>query len=169
MLMAGLLTSSIALQKVFKGSDEYATDISDQTRVMDYISRDARRALTVDTSVPNKVTMTIPLSEYPNDHATVSLRGQPIPPTITGGKAAYGAPVTVAYYIEGSNFIREEAGQKGTIAAGVIGFTPIFQTLDNNLEMTLTFRPRFRTTSTVDMSASTKIGIASSRRNAIIQ
>jgi hypothetical protein len=49
-VIGGLLISSISVQKVLNGSDKYATAYSDQRRLIDYISRDLRRAVVIEAT-----------------------------------------------------------------------------------------------------------------------
>ena len=44
LILMGLALASIALQRAFAGSDQYATAQNSELRAMDYITRDLRRA-----------------------------------------------------------------------------------------------------------------------------
>lgn len=147
-VLAVLATGSIALMRSYNASEDYSTAQADQLRVLDYISRDVRRALSVSvTASPTKLTLTVP-----DQYAAAAPNRKFRAPTMTAqGKtltATYGTtPITVSYYVSGSNFVREESGALTVIATGVSDFQPVFNSTDpagKTVNTTLTFAPIFR-------------------------
>jgi prepilin-type N-terminal cleavage/methylation domain-containing protein len=60
-LLAAILTASIALQRSFNGVDNYFATHMQQIRIVDYLSRDAKRAYVVTaTASPQTVSCTVP-------------------------------------------------------------------------------------------------------------
>src|SRR5256885_2797674 len=60
-VIAAVLTSSIALQKSFNAIDNYFATHMQQIRIIDYLARDVKRGLIVTTSVDlQTVTVTVP-------------------------------------------------------------------------------------------------------------
>src|SRR6476659_9476086 len=105
MALLALVTGSIACQKVFSATDYALKSSVDQLRILDYIERDARQALTVNvTNSGQTLTLTVP-------NYIDSSTGQPRLPTIKPGKKSNGmpngtvdygdpaAPVTVSYFL----------------------------------------------------------------------
>ena len=147
-VFATLATGSIALFKAYKASEDYSTAQTDQLRILDYISRDVRRALTVTVaSAPAKLTLTLP-DQYAAADPDRTFRA----PTLTTQGSFLGAtygttPVTVSYYVMVGNFVRNENGAVTVIATEVSDFQPVFDAADpagKTVATRLTFAPIFR-------------------------
>lgn len=137
-LAAALLTGAAYARKSFQASEYYVSSQTQQLRLLDYMSLDLRRALTVNTTA-NTLSLTIP--DYYDD------AGEPRTPSIAKGEATYGDrndPVPVRYYKQGSSIYREIDGNASPIAtdAATLVFTPV----DNEqiVEVKVTFTPRYR-------------------------
>src|SRR5688572_734726 len=113
-IAAGLLTTLTALQKSASASQHHATSQLSQARIMDYISRDLRRALSVvvdSTEGGERLTVTIP--EYRGSD------GMPRDPAIIGDSVSYGSAgssITVTYYRRAGVFYRSVNGVETALA-----------------------------------------------------
>ena len=143
LILAAVLTSSTALQRSFMAVQGYSMAEGDQLRVSDYIALDCRRAISASVA-SNTLTLTLP-NYYDNT-------GAPITPTFdTNGNIQYGTGnMTVRYYAQGTNFIREvtSAGIGSTVSTKVIAsnvdsFNVAPQDLTSSVGCTITFAPRF--------------------------
>ena len=170
LVLATLAAGTIALFRSYSASEDYSTAQTDQLRVLDYISRDVRRALTVTTTAnPPRLTLTVP-DQYsaPAPDRTFRAPTMTIQDGVLG--ATYGTtPVTVAYYVDGANFVRSENGAVTVIATGVADFQPLFDSTDpaeKTVNTTLTFAPTFRRVASSDArTASTMRSRAVMRNN----
>ena len=138
MLAAGLITGAIILQKNFQAGVRYARDQATQARLLDYISLDLRRANTASV-VNGTLTITIP-DFYDN-------AGEPRDPRLLGGRVYYNSPtaaVTVRYFKQGSQVIRQESGVNRVIAEGVQTFQLNFVNQGQVVETSITFKPTFQ-------------------------
>ena len=156
-LLGATLTSSTSLQKSFNAIDTYFGTHMQQIRIVDYLSRDVKRGLTVTTSADlQTVTITIPnyviQAGDPEALANPALVGTPRTPTMTytpsGWQVNYGAATsTVVYSINGTSILRTENGAVTTIASSTDQLVP--QTTDVELANTeyaktsITFQPIF--------------------------
>jgi Tfp pilus assembly protein PilW len=111
LMIGGLITGTVALQKGYAAADYSIRCQLDQMRVIDYITRDLRRARSVATeNLGRKLVVTLPDQWNP---VTQTLRV----PAVSDGVVRYGGdPIVVSYYIEGDLFIREEGGVRQAIA-----------------------------------------------------
>jgi hypothetical protein len=154
-LTAAMFVGSITLQKSFRASQHYAQSQSSQLRLLDYVSLDLRRALTVQVPQRDRIELTIP-NFY---NADGSVRDPEIARGSDGWMGIkYGAaPVNVAYYVEraadgvSGSLVREEAGVKTTIATDVRDFLPDFERStdladksEQVFKVSVTFAPKFR-------------------------
>ena len=170
-VLATLFTGGIALMRSFNASEDYSTAQTDQLRVLDYISRDVRRALTVTvTTSPSKLTLTVP-DQYAAADPSRTFR-TPTMTVPTEGSflgATYGTtPVTVSYYVSGSSFVRDEGGALTVIANGVTDFQPVFNATDpaeKTVNTTLTFAPIFRRFLSSDARTATTLTSRAVMRN----
>jgi Tfp pilus assembly protein PilW len=146
-VLAALIAGGIALLRSFTATKDYSTARTDQLRVLDYISRDVRRALTVSvTANPARLTLTVP-DQYAGADPDRTFR---TPTLVTDGTylgAKYGTnPVTVSYQVNGSNFVRTEAGISTVIADEITDFQSSFDSADpagKTVATSLTFAPTF--------------------------
>jgi Tfp pilus assembly protein PilW len=149
-IMLSLLTGTVTLQKGYAAAEYSIRCQLDQMRVIDYITRDVRRATSVTTeNTGRKLVLTLPDQQAPN---SLSLRV----PVVSNGSVVYGGTaITVAYYIEGDVFLREEGGVRTAIANKRLeNFTAA---LDGTQMLTfqLAFTPRFSSTSRYSQAAAT--------------
>lgn len=157
MVLAAIMASSITLQKTLNAIDNYFATQMQQIRIIDYLGRDVKRALSVTTSVDlQSVTMTLPnyiiQAGDPEALSNPALIGLPRTPTITqtsgGLQVNYGsATSTVVYSINGSSILRTENGTVTMVASSTDQLVP--QTTDVELANTeytqtsVTFLPIF--------------------------
>jgi len=161
------VTSSIALQRSFNAVDNYLAVHMQQIRIVDFLARDARRGLSVISSVDKQtVTMEIPryiIQAGDPEASDPSKIGTPRSPTRTyvsgsGGdpNINYGTPTsnstTVVYKVNGASIERWEDMKMGagpvktTIASSTDNLIP--QTIDTELANTeytttsITFKPQ---------------------------
>jgi prepilin-type N-terminal cleavage/methylation domain-containing protein len=161
-LFGATLTSSTSLQKSFNAIDNYFGTHMQQIRIVDYLSRDVKRALIVTTVAPvdhpDLQTVTITIPNYiiqkgdPEWIANNALEGTPRTPTMTytpsGWQVNYGNTTsTVVYSISGNQILRTENGKVTTIASSTDRLVP--KTLDVELANTeytktsINFQPIF--------------------------
>jgi hypothetical protein len=137
-LAAGLLVTSIVVQKNFRACQNHTTAQADQLRLLDSISRDLRGCLTVTTGT-NAISMTVP--DFYDDS------GVPRDPVIRSGGVDYGdpnAPVTISYYKQGDTIYRSEGGTVSAMAEAVDDFEIAFDDQSDVIETSITFLPKFR-------------------------
>ena len=156
-VLAAAVASSISLQKSFNAVDHYFATHIQQVRIIDYLSRDVNRGLSVTTSVDLQ-TVTVNLPNYiiqagdPEAVGNSSLIGTPRSPTVSYASGAaqinYGASTsTVVYSVSNSSILRTENGAVTTIASSTDQLVP--QTTDVELTNTeyvssaVTFMPIF--------------------------
>ena len=156
-VLAAAVASSISLQKSFSAVDNYFATHMQQVRIVDYLSRDVNRGLSVITSVDLQ-TLTVDVPNYiiqAGDLEAVanpSLIGTPRTPTVaytsSGLQINYGASTsTVVYSLSNSSILRTENGAVTTIASSTDQLIP--QTTDVELANTeytstaVTFMPTF--------------------------
>ena len=141
-MAAGLLITSVVVQRNFRACENHATAQADQMRLLDYIALDLRRCLTVTTG-ENSISMTIP------DFYDVTDPDNPVPrdPTIRNGGIDYGdpsSPVTIVYYKDGDAIYRSENGTATAIAESVDDFSIEFDDQSDVIQTSITFLPEFR-------------------------
>jgi prepilin-type N-terminal cleavage/methylation domain-containing protein len=156
-LLAAIITTSISLQRSFRAVDQYFATHIQQVRIIDYLSRDVKRGLSVTTSV-DKQSVTVTLPNYiivagdPEAAVDPSRIGTQRQPTITrtssGWQVNYGTALsTVTYVVEGLSILRSENGVITTIASSTDQLVP--QTTNVELantrfaSTTVTFQPLF--------------------------
>ena len=170
-VLAAAVASSISLQKSFSAVDNYFATHMQQVRIVDYLSRDVNRGLSVTTSVDLQ-TLTVDVPNYiiqAGDSEAVanpSLIGTPRTPTVaytsSGLQINYGASTsTVVYSLSNSSILRTENGAVTTIASSTDQLIP--QTTDVELANTeytrtaVTFMPTFTMAGSPAARASTSL------------
>ena len=158
-LAAAMLTGISTLQRSFRAAQHHAKSQIEQTRLLSYIARDLRRALTVDVDTfagSERLTLTIP-DYYDNAN-------KPRDPRIRNDAIEYGDPalaapdpVTVRFYKSGPTVfrsvkrIRRESGAPvesevaTALATDVQDFEPDFT--DNGKQsvgVSISFIPKFQ-------------------------
>ncbi|MFL6515166.1 MAG: hypothetical protein ACJ8M1_09110 [Chthoniobacterales bacterium] len=157
LIAAAAITASVGLQKSFNAVDNFFATQMQQIRIIDYLSRDVNRGLSVTTSVDlQSVTVNVPnyLIKAGDAEAVANpaLIGTPRTPTIantpSGMQVNYtSTPTTVVYQINGMSIVRIENGVLTTIASSTDQLVP--QTTDVELSnteytnSTVTFLPVF--------------------------
>jgi type II secretory pathway component PulJ len=156
-VLAAAVACSVSLQKSFSAIDNYFATHMQQVRVVDYLSRDVNRGLSVTSSVDLQ-TVNISVPNYiiqAGDSEAVtnpSLIGTPRTPTVAytsaGLQVNYGASTsTVVYSVNSNSIVRTENGAVTTIASSTDQLIP--QTTDVELANTeytstaVTFMPTF--------------------------
>ena len=137
-IVAVLLTGSVALQRNFNASMQYVRTQTEQIRVLDYMSLDLRRALTV-SATNGQLELTIP--DYYDEN------GNPRMPSISDGYAVYGSgsnATAIRYYKDGSNIMRSSGNTSVVIAQNVQDFQFNFTDLGQVIQVSITFVPTFR-------------------------
>lgn len=140
-LAGGMFTTISALRKTARASEHHTQSQIQQSRLVDYISRDLRRALkvNVDTYQGNeRLNLTIPDYYDPT--------GGPREPVIDGGGVVYGTGnVAITYYKSGESVYRTVNGAQTELASGLEKFVIDF-TDDGQQAVTVgvTFVPKFQ-------------------------
>ncbi len=139
-LAAGMAVGAITLQRSFQASQAYAQKEADQMRVLDYLARDLRGALTVQTNnTDGSIKLTLP-DYYQTD-------GTPRDPHIVGNMAYYGdpaKPVQVTYAKQGGNLVRQEGTKVTNLAKDVQDFNVSFQDEGQVIQVSISFLPIFQ-------------------------
>ena len=178
-VLAAAVASSISLQKSFSAVDNYFATHMQQVRIVDYLSRDVNRGLSVTTSVDLQ-TLTVDVPNYiiqAGDLEAVanpSLVGTPRTPTVaytsSGLQINYGASTsTVVYSLSNSSILRTENGAVTTIASSTDQLIP--QTTDVELANTeytstaVTFMPTFTMSGSLAARAGTSLYCTAYLRN----
>lgn len=141
-LAAGMLTAVVALQKSTAASHHHIRSQIQQARLIDYIARDLRRALTVNvgsSSGGETLNLTIP------DYYTSS--GTPQDPVITNGGITYGdsAGIPISYFKKDSQVLRRANGVDEVLATDVDQFH--FDFTDEGkqtISVAISFAPRYQ-------------------------
>jgi prepilin-type N-terminal cleavage/methylation domain-containing protein len=150
-----VFSGSIAIQRSYQASQKYVISQASQSRLIDYIGVDLRRATSVSVPDSSRIELWIP-DFYKAD-------GSPNDPQFvrnSAGRLAVqygGAPVHIAYYIErpadssNGTLWREENGVKAAIATEVRDFLPVFErsadaadASEQVFKLSVTFAPRFQ-------------------------
>jgi prepilin-type N-terminal cleavage/methylation domain-containing protein len=161
-IFAAILTASLAMQKTFNAVDNYFATHIQQIRIIDYLNRDVKRALSVTTSANQQtVTLTIPNYTIESNNASLSEASNPSlfgtmrNPTLSStGQVNYGTTTTtVVYSINGTSILRTEDPKSDghpvvtTIASSTDQLVPATTDTDlTNTEyttMAVTFQPIF--------------------------
>lgn len=157
MLFAALAGGAVALQRAFGATGQYSKSLSDQLRILDYVARDVRLASSVAiTQNSMKLTLTRP-DQYANAAPSRTFRT----PAVSMTAVTYGStPVSISYYISGSNCIREENGSIKVIATDVADFQLTFDNSDPSgkvVATTITFSPKYQRSETATARSGTTL------------
>lgn len=142
-LAAGMYTAVSALQRTSAASLHHTRSQIQQTRLLDYMARDLRAALTVNVDTfqgAERLNLTLP--DYYDS------TGTPRDPVIDGGTVSYGsggASVPVQYYKQGDQVYRNANGHLTLLASDLAGFEIHF-TDDGKQAVTvaISFVPRYQ-------------------------
>ena len=109
-ILGGLMTGSIAIQRSFAASDRLARAQSDLHRVADYMARDIRNSTSVDTTATSSVLLTVTTGDYYDRRGTPGNLADDVPnaPVLGRTGASYGTnPVTIRYVRNGTRIARQ--------------------------------------------------------------
>jgi type II secretory pathway component PulJ len=140
-LSAGMFTTISALRKSARASEHHAQCQVQQARLIDYMSRDLRRALSVSVDADQggeRLKLTIP------DYYDAS--GGPREPIIDGSGVRYGSEkLAITYYKSNDSVYRAVNGMGTVLASGLEKFE-IDYTDDGQQAVTvaISFIPRFQ-------------------------
>jgi len=142
----GMFTAIVAIQKSTAASYHHIRSQIQQARLIDYIARDLRRALTVNVGTSQSgETLNVTIPDY------YTADGASQDPVISNGGIVYGNPagIPVSYFKSGGNVIRRANGQDEILATDVEQFN--FDFTDNGeqaISVSISFVPRFQFSST---------------------
>lgn len=158
-ILGGLSTSFIALQRSFEAANYQMTAQNDQLRILDYISRDLRMAASVTIlNSGAKLSLTLP------DGAGAGLNlnlGPLLTPLLASSPQT--PPITCAYYVEGGQLLRDVSGGQ-TALAGTVAEVQ-FTRSGNFLVTDVIFTPRFSNSPTVADQQATRASSYTLLRN----
>ena len=162
MILAGLLVATFSLQRSFEASNYRMTAQEDQLRMLDYVTRDLHMAS--DVSIQNggaQLTLTLPSASA---GSTLNLNLGPLltpaiaalVPAATPGTGS--ASVTVTYFAEGGQLVRQVGDAQTVIADTITDLT--FAQDESFVNVDVTFTPEFSSSPTTASQGATR---ASSR------
>lgn len=185
-ILGGIIAGGVSLQKAYSASDGSLKASADQMRVMDYVQRDLRQALTVTVSNGGQMlTLTVP--DYLD-----SSTGQPRIPAITpstssngtpNGTVDYGTPstpVTVAYFpanaptapsttytlsAYGPYIIRQVGNTQTVISRDSTSLQLNFTDQVSSVKISISYAPRYSLSSQSNTRASTTVSCTTTLRN----
>jgi len=159
-MFLSLIMAFMSLQSSFSGINSFSQQLADQQRVIDYITRDIRRATSATLpSGSQTLALTVPdqyVSSGTNTYA-YDAQGNAIgtlaTPDLTGTSSSYygttANTLAVTYYLSGQNIIRQQItpATSGTsyliVASGVSDFQLNFIALTTVINFTVSFSPQF--------------------------
>jgi prepilin-type N-terminal cleavage/methylation domain-containing protein len=147
-ILAAVLVCATSMLRVYTAADENYKGGSAQTRVLDYIARDLRQALSGTVSNGGQ-RLTINLPNY-IDSSIQPPAEQRRTPAVVSGTVTYGNAadsITVAYYMNGASIVRQQT----TVSAGVTSTTQASISSDDEA-FQLTFADPSNPGSTADFS-----------------
>jgi type II secretory pathway component PulJ len=164
LVMAALVVGVSTLQRTFRASQHHAKSQVEQARLLDYVARDLRRALTVSVDAfegSSRINMTIP--DYYDEKGTPddTSDDEPRHARIVGRTIEYGtSPIAVTYYKSGSSIYRTYHGRTKPIVTDVSDFNLSFTDAGKQtVQIAVTFVPRYNFTgrgNVNDLRAATK-------------
>jgi len=186
-ILAALITASIAMQKSLNAVDNYFATHMQQVRIIDYLNRDVKRAFSVVSTTTPQQTITITVPNYliqagdPEAIANPQLVNTPRDPTITntatGPQVNYSPPAgasttTVVYSIVNNTSIqRTENGVVTIIASSTDQLLPTMTDTELDLsnteftKTTVTFLPIFTSGNSAAERSGTTVFATSYLRN----
>jgi len=148
LVTASLMVAISTLQRTFRASQHHAKSQIEQARLLDYVARDLRRALTVSVDSfesSSRIKITIP--DYYDDKGTPDdpSDDEPRRPRIVGRSIEYGdTPLEVTYYKSGSSILRSFRGKVTPVVADVNDFNLTFKDEGKQtVQISVTFVPRY--------------------------
>lgn len=144
MVAGGMLTAVVAIQKSTAASYHHVRSQIQQARLIDYIARDLRRALTVSVgSNQGGETLSVTIPDF------YDASGAARDPVISKGKIVYGnsAGVPVSYLKLGNKVVRRANGHDEELATDVEQFKIDFTDSGKQVvSVSINFVPRFQFT-----------------------
>jgi len=148
LVMASLVVGVSTLQRTFRASQHHSKSQIEQARLLDYVARDLRRALTVTVDTfegSSRINLTIP--DYYDEKGTPDDPSDdvPHPARIVGRTIEYGnAPVPVIYYKSGATIYRSYRGRITSIVSDVNDFNLAYTDAGKQtVQVSVTFIPRY--------------------------
>ena len=186
-ILGGIIAGGVALQKAYYASDGCLKASADQLRILDYLQRDLRQALTVTVSNGGQM-LTLTMPDYLD-----SSTGQPRIPTITPGTSSSGvpngtvdygvpsAPVTVIYFpanaptppsttyalsANGPYIIRQVGNTQTVISRDSTNLQLNFTDQTTSLKTSVSYAPRYQLSSQANTRTGTAVSCTATLRNA---
>jgi prepilin-type N-terminal cleavage/methylation domain-containing protein len=158
--LAALAVASVAIQRGFAASEYQVECQEDQLRAMDFLTRDVKRATSVTVENQNrKLTVTLPGYKVKPGAAGLSL------PDVKDGTVKYAeAPLTVAYLVEGKNFMRYENGAGTVLSTHIEEFCATADDLPR-VALRVNFVPHFSAKTNSAAKAATEVATTVFMRN----
>jgi Tfp pilus assembly protein PilW len=157
LVMAALVVAIVTLQRTFRASQHHAKSQIEQSRLIDYISRDLRRALTVSVDTfEGAARINVLIPDYYDEKGTPDDASDDVPrkPRIVGRTIEYGnAPVSVSYYKSGTTVFRNYRGRVTAIVSDVSDFNMEYTDAGKQtVNIAVTFVPRYHFASVNEQS-----------------
>jgi hypothetical protein len=159
-MLVALITGAVALQRGYSAVDHQVRSQEDQMRAVDFLTRDLHRASTIEWSNQGRLlTVTVPdqstAPALPVDLSNL-LHAPLQTPNIVDGILSYGgSPTTIAYYLEGGDFLRVEGGARKVISRTIEEF--LGSTAGSLATFQLAFTPKFRRGDPDKLRAGTRV------------
>jgi hypothetical protein len=141
-IAAGMLTAVVAIQKSTAASHHHVRSQIQQARLIDYIARDLRRALTVNVaSTQGGETLDLTIPDYYDSS------GSPRDPAIANGGITYGdaTGMPISYFKRNGQVFRRAYGKEEALATDVEQFH--FDFTDEGKQtigVSISFVPRYQ-------------------------
>ncbi len=184
-ILLGLVLGSMSLQRSYAATDQYGTAQNSELRVMDYLTRDLRRAMTVSVT-PDKTQVSVTVPDYYDKYdangnpilsSDPAVGSNPLDPVITTGAPVFGTnPLTITYFVDPTTnaLIRQVNWKVGataqqsavTIADSVQNFQLAFVNYGSVIQAQITFLPIFEKNSVATARAGTTLDVAVTLREA---
>ncbi len=162
-IIGAIIIASVTLQKSFQATSDYTLGLTAQTRVLDYIGLDLRRAITVNGTKTGTdsfdLNMTIPNYYDTSKPSAPVPRALNMPPTkaSNGTLLFYGTgTIPVSYRQVGSTIVRIYNGVSTTLVSNVksINLTSPAVT-EPKMTVSITFTPDYHHGTAMDAAAQT--------------
>jgi prepilin-type N-terminal cleavage/methylation domain-containing protein len=182
-ILVSIITGGVSLQKIFAGSDASMKANADQTRILDYIARDLRQALTVAVSNGGQtLTLTVPPYLDPNTdvpvipsvkpgggsgNGTVDYGDSSSPTTVTYFPANAPTPpsTTYTYHANGEYLIRQVGAKQTVISLDCKSLQINFTDNTTSVGTWVSFAPRFNFSNQTSARDGTKVYAITTLRN----
>ncbi len=194
-ILVSIITGGVSLQKTFAGSDGSMKANADQTRILDYVARDARQALTVCVASGSTPTTCV-TTPNTGDYLTLTVppyldanTGVPVIPTVAAGVSTSkgtvdygdaGSPSTVKYFpanapispsttytyqANGQYLIRQVGATQTVISLDCKSLQINFTDKGTSVGTWVSFAPRFNFSNQTSARDGTKVFVTTTLRN----